>query len=315
MKNSTRIYLSIVLFSLISCSHVVKKSDPTLPPPEESTLTDEKEYELGRDVSAEILKSYPPLGGSFNTYGTQVSKYLAQYSIRPSTYKGYRLQLIESTQKSAYSTPGGFIYISDSLLDSLQSEDELAGVIAHEISHIALRHGEMAINQGADAEKQVENTSKGLSFMSHLFGGASKIAKQSNSNSKLSSKLDAMSNISNKADVLYKSGVGKVHEKILKSGYSQEQETAADTMAVDILLKTGYNPNAFSSFLTRELASPQSKNGAGWITGSLFATHPLNTERVELIKNKCSKWKSGPASPVRDLRFKNAKNASRVKEI
>ncbi len=298
-----------------ACATIGKWKDASSPPPEEMTLNDEEEYQLGRDVAVEILAKHRPVTTSFNAYATQMAQYLSQFSIRPSTFKGYRVNLIESDQKAALSAPGGFIFISMPLLDSLSNEDELAGVIAHEIAHIALRHGELAADQGFDAENQVKQNSGLLGAMSGVLGFASKATKKSDGHSKANQILEQSAALSSKAEHLYKSGGGKIHEKLMKTGYSRTQETGADQMAVDILLTAGYDPKRFADFLGREFSSAKKTYGIGLkglVEGSMLSTHPLDDKRVEAIKNRSGPWEPGPHVQARERRLTHYRNQRRT---
>ena len=287
---------------IASCSHNEKKLDPENPPPEEMTLTDEQEYFLGRQVAADLLARFPPVNAPFNKYSTTLARYLAQFSKRPTTFKGYRAQLIQSSGKSALSTPGGFIFISQPLLKALDNEDELAGVIAHEISHVVLRHGELAMNRSAEAKKNSEKTAKGLKAAANVLGGLA--------GSTGNSGLAATAQSAEVASLAYDNGAGKIHEQLLKSGYSQDQEYAADAMALRILLDAGYDPKHFGRFLGRTFSSEERIKKKGLVGGTLLSTHPLDEKRVDRINKIIKGWRPGPASQKRLLRFQHIKDAS-----
>lgn len=141
-----------------SCSHSDAKKEASSVPSEDQTLTPEDEYKLGRKVAAKILGAYPPVKGNFNRYSTVMARYIAALSIRPTTFKGYRVQTIDCPELAAVSTPGGFVFLSKPLIGAVKSEDELAGVIAHEVAHIVLRHGEIALRRSLEARKDRKNT-------------------------------------------------------------------------------------------------------------------------------------------------------------
>jgi len=287
---------------IASCSHDEKKLDPENPPPEETTLTDEQEYLLGRQVAADLLARFPPVKAPFNNYSTTLARYLAQFSKRPTTFKGYRAQLTQSSEKSALSTPGGFIFISQPLLKALDNEDELAGVIAHEISHVVLRHGEMAMNRSAEAKKDREKTSKSLKATANILGGIAESAGVSG--------LTGAAQSAEVASMAYDNGAGKIHEQLLKSGYSQDQEYAADAMALRILLDAGYDPKHFGLFLGRTFSSEERIKKKGIVGGTLLSTHPLDEKRVDRINKLIKGWRPGPASEKRLIRFQQIKAAS-----
>jgi predicted Zn-dependent protease len=266
------------------------------------TLTDEQEYLLGRQVAADLLARFPPVKAPFNKYSTTLARYLAQFSKRPTTFKGYRAQLIQSSEKSAFSTPGGFIFISQPLLKALNNEDELAGVIAHEISHVVLRHGELAMRKSTEAKENREKTAKGLKAAANVLGGIAGSAGDTG--------LTGAAQSAEVASIAYDNGAGKIHEQLLKSGYSQDQEYAADAMALRILLDAGYDPKNFGRFLSRTFSSEERIKKKGLVEGTLLSTHPLDEKRVDRINKMIIGWRPGPASKKRLLRFQHIKNAS-----
>jgi len=112
-------------------------------------LTPEEEYYVGRAVAANILSNYPPYNRpELNAYINKIGQGLALYSFRPAIFMGYHFMVLDSEEINAFASPGGHILVTRGLLRKVQSEDELAAVLAHEIAHVALKHG-LASVQGA----------------------------------------------------------------------------------------------------------------------------------------------------------------------
>ena len=113
-----------------------------------------EEYYIGRDVAANVLSSYKLWDGSpdLTAYLNLLCAALVINSPNPSLYNGYHVAIIDSNEINAFATPGGHILITRGLISAAQSEDALAGVIAHEIAHIQLRHGLRAIKTNRDME-------------------------------------------------------------------------------------------------------------------------------------------------------------------
>jgi predicted Zn-dependent protease len=108
-----------------------------------SDLTPKQEHYLGRSIAATVLTRSPPFNSRrLQNYLNELGQYLALHSSRPDTFRGYRFLATKSDTAFALSAPGGFVFISDSLLRLMRTEDELASVFAHEIAHVALRHAE-----------------------------------------------------------------------------------------------------------------------------------------------------------------------------
>ncbi|HWP68404.1 MAG TPA: M48 family metalloprotease, partial [Rectinemataceae bacterium] len=112
-------------------------------------LLPEEEYYIGRAVAASIFTKYAPYDNrDLNSYLNKLGQGLALYSSRPEIYAGYRFIGLSSDEVNAFATPGGHILVARGLLRLVQSEDELAAVLAHEIAHVALGHGLSSV-QGA----------------------------------------------------------------------------------------------------------------------------------------------------------------------
>jgi predicted Zn-dependent protease len=105
-------------------------------------ISESDEYYLGRGVAAQILGKYKPLDNPrLNLYVRVLGQAVALASDRPYTFIGYRFQVLDSDELNAFAAPGGFIFVTKALVDKTTSEDELAGVLAHEIAHVSLKHG------------------------------------------------------------------------------------------------------------------------------------------------------------------------------
>lgn len=125
-----------------------------------STLGPMGRYYLGRKLSAQVIGLYKPL--PFDSKETQYARDVVMTILGASNYAGnYKdpLVVVLDDQKliNAFAAPGNFVFISTGMLNFVESEDELAFVLAHEIAHIELDHGLNAIKQkqGADLFKDV----------------------------------------------------------------------------------------------------------------------------------------------------------------
>src|SRR5258708_4837268 len=135
--------LAAALAAAVGCSH--------------PKLTESQEYYVGRGVAANAM---------FDSQGTYVGLYdkdanLEEYvalvglsvaleSDRPETFKGYHFGVVNSSDINAFAAPGGFIFVTTGALKQMENEDELAGVLSHEIGHVNLRHPEEHANKAAD---------------------------------------------------------------------------------------------------------------------------------------------------------------------
>ena len=92
-----------------------------------------------------------------NTYIDALGKQLAAYA--PGTKYTYQFKIIDDDNINMYALPGGFIYVSRGLIEAAENEPELAGALAHEIAHVALRHGTAEVSQAY--VDQVPNATRG----------------------------------------------------------------------------------------------------------------------------------------------------------
>jgi predicted Zn-dependent protease len=233
-------------------------------------MTPEQEYYLGRAVAAEILAGTPVVkDGTAVAYLNRVGETVAQASARPDVYGGYHFFLLDAEEPNALAAPGAFVFVNKGLVKACASEDELAGVLAHEVSHVVRRHGVRMIQKSERTDA--------------LLGAAE--AMESNDAAVLSKALGDLA----------KEFTGT----LLKHGYSREFEKEADQDAVGILRGVGYRPQALPDLLGR-LDRP----GAGG--GSLFSEHASLEARRDALLSVVAKWPEPAVTPARAQRFEAA---------
>ncbi len=278
-----------------SCTHGAQKQQSGVGVSQFRELTLEEEYQLGEKVGALILGNYSPVYSTFNDYASNMVRYLAMFSSRPVLFKGYRGHLVDCPDMVAISTPGGFIFLSKSIVDATNNEDELAGILAHEVAHIVLRHGEMSIRRKASAKKDREETESLLNNLTDLadfFVPANEDSEQRENLERI--KLDRKAYGEHLSDL---TEVMKVYK------YNNNQEYDADKLALEILLAAGYHPGKFADFLARNFSTVDRLAKSKKSPVRMFETHPLDEDRVKRIRSAIKGWKPGPASKARDSRF------------
>jgi Zn-dependent protease with chaperone function len=204
-----------------------------------------KEQKLGKKLSEDIEKKYKVVEDlNQNSLITEMGNKLAKVS----ELKGmnYHFKILNIDGPNAFSIPGGYIYVTYDLFDYIQSDDELAGILAHEIAHVIHNH---ALKQTRDNTKYTL-----LTILAVL--------------------------LTREPDV----GIlGKLTTITLLNQYSRTYEEEADLTAIDLLIKTGYNPVGFLTFLerlyAREMFKPEVNLG-------IFQTHPETENRINYVKDK-----------------------------
>jgi predicted Zn-dependent protease len=238
-------------------------------------FTPEQEYYIGRSVGAVIVNRYRPYAnGQSGAYLNLLGQALAQASDRPETFGGYHFLILDSDEINAFATPGGLIFVSRGMLRCCDSEDAVAAVLAHEISHVQLRHGIQSIEQSRKVEAlrilAVEGT--------RTFG-KKEIADLTKT---------------------FESSIGDITSTLINNGYSRAFEREADASAVRILSRVGYDPNALVAML-REMEKRLTPGGADFAR-----THPSPASRIEDLAALGVRGKASPAPPARQARFRKA---------
>ena len=215
-------------------------------------ITETEEYFIGRAVAANILHNYTPVTDSdaqeyLNTIGRAVSV----YSPRPATYGGYHFMLLDSPEINAMACPGGLVFVTRGLYELAESEDELAAILAHEVAHVALKHGlgsvERAKWTGAFAQLGTEAAER---------YGSDQVRELSES---------------------YGDVVSDITTNLVTRGYSRDSEKQADSLAVMILDRSGYDPAALRRVL-QAMSQIDSRSGPGF-----WQTHPSPEDRLEVV--------------------------------
>ncbi|MEA2088160.1 MAG: M48 family metalloprotease [Candidatus Caldatribacteriota bacterium] len=205
----------------------------------------DKEQKLGKKLSEDIEKKYEVVEDlNQNSLITEIGNKLAKASEMREMQ--FHFRILKEDGPNAFSIPGGYIYVTYDLFDYIQSDDEMAGILAHEIAHVIHNH---ALKQTRDNTKFTL-----LTILAVL--------------------------LTREPDV----GIlGKLTTITLLNQYSREYEEEADLTAVDLLIKTGYNPVGFLTFLerlyTREMFKPEINLG-------IFQTHPETENRINYVKDK-----------------------------
>jgi predicted Zn-dependent protease len=230
---------------------------------EADVLPEDDEYYAGRVAAAQILDAYDVWDNQrANEYINLLGQTLAVASDRPVIFAGYRFMILDSDEINGLSTPGGHIFVTRGLLRLAEDEHEVAAILAHEISHVAYRHGAKAI---------METRGRNLALRMEAW------------NYQLES-VGAGSTILGRAVGILEERVQSVVNALLGDGYSQDAEIEADLGAVQILLKLGYDPYALVRVLERlDTAYQQSdrRNRTGF-----NKTHPNPGRRIREIERR-----------------------------
>lgn len=179
-----------------------------------------EEVRFGKEIAARILGRYKLVDDQkLQRYVNRVGAVVAQQTCRSELT--FHFAVIESSEINAYSTPGGYIFVTSAAVKLMRDEAELAGVLAHELAHVCERHIVTELNlRGRDES--------GVSSLVALIGGASDSAK-----------------------VAFNQSVEKAIDLVLRDGYKREDEMRADEDALLYVAMSGYDPAGLDSYLLR----------------------------------------------------------------
>lgn len=200
----------------------------------------EKEVQLGRMYSAEIEKEIKLVDDPIVTeYVNRVGQNIVNHS---DAKVPFTIKVVDSDEVNAFALPGGYFYVNRGLVLAADNEAELAGVMAHEIGHVAARH--VVENQG---KQQLLNYGM---IAGIIFGGGIL------------------------APILQNGG-GFI-QALIGSKYGRGAEVEADKLGVQYMYAAGYDPNAMATMFEK-LAAMNKKKPNGFL--KLFMTHPPSAER------------------------------------
>jgi predicted Zn-dependent protease len=204
----------------------------------------EREVAIGRQLAAEVDRSSKIIN---DPLVTEYVNRIAQNVVLHSDSKvPFTIKVIDSQEVNAFALPGGFLYVNRGLLEAAENEAEVAGVIAHEIAHVAARHG-------------MEQASKGELF------------------NYLSIPLIFLGGIGGYA---IRQGLGlAVPLSFLK--FSRGAEKEADRLGAQYMWASGYDPNALITFFEKLQAKNKKKPGT---LSKLFSTHPMTGDRITEVR-------------------------------
>jgi len=233
-------------------------------------ITPEQEYYIGRAVAANILKTYKIWNGkpALTTYLNQICMAIVINSPRPNIYNGYHVAILDSMDINAFATSGGHIFLTRGLINAATSEDALAGVIAHEVAHIQLKHGIKAIRNSRITQALIQTGTQAAESVGM--------------------------NVAQLTDVFNES-VGEIVQTMVNSGYSQVQEFEADSTAMSLMASAGYSPYGLIDMLNALSTQQTSSTGFG-------KTHPTPSQRMTNAQRTITTYKITDSRP-RQARF------------
>jgi len=219
------------------------------------------EIDMGKEGAAEVAKQYKfvtdeALVKRVETIGNAVAKAALEHEV-PASYGNskvapfaYTFQIVDEKDVNAFALPGGFLYVNKGLLDYVQSDDELAGVIAHEIAHASHHHIMQLVK-----EQNKQMLTMAIAVLAGFALGGGQAA----------------------GEMAYGANLVTIAKM---SAYGQEAEKDADTTSVEYVSFAKYNPVGMLTFMERLARDEVRKPYIDW---GIFRTHPPSYERAKTI--------------------------------
>jgi predicted Zn-dependent protease len=211
----------------------------------------EREISLGKQLAQEVERSSKLIDDPIVTeYVNRVGQNLVRNS---DARVPFTIKVIDSDEVNAFALPGGFFYVNSGLILRAQEESELAGVMAHEISHVTARHG-------------TKNATKGelmqLATIPLILLGPGGWAGYG----------------------IYQGLNLAIPITYLK--FSRDAEREADFLGLQYMYKAGYDPNSYVTFFERIQADEKRRPGT---IPKVFSTHPPTPERIEAAQKEIAR--------------------------
>ena len=231
----------------------------------------EKEIALGKGLAQDVERQAkiindPVIAEYVNRVG--------QNLVRNSDAKvPFTIKVIDSEEVNAFALPGGFFFVNSGLILKADNEAELAGVMAHEIAHVAARHGTRQATRGEIAN---------LATIPLIF----------------------MAGGSWTGYGIYQAASILVPIGFLK--FSRGFESEADMLGLEYMYKAGYDPTSFVDFFEKIETLEKRKPGT---MAKVFSTHPMTDDRIQAAQKNIQNYlKAKPEYVVTTSEFNDVKN-------
>lgn len=245
-RNRRHLFLQLTavvsIIGIASCAGSSKRKEAV---DEQAAIRLEISY--GHLLAIEIIKKYPVL------HNDRLTRYIGKIGKSVALFAGradfeYHFAVLDNDAVNAFATPGGFVFITKGAIKNAQNEAEIAGVLAHEIAHINLKH----IMKDIPPPKQEVNVMDLIAALLVAQGATVSAAMNQT--------------------------VGQAAELLFKKGYQVNDEYEADRSAIGYVTETGYFPGGLLDYLERIENYKKDHQGA-----EVYNTHPPFAERISRV--------------------------------
>ncbi len=254
-----------VSFLFHGCATSSKEIKPEV---EAQLMSEEDEIKFGYYVDAVVCNEFPVLKDEHLTQKiVAIGNSLVKHSLRPDLK--FTFKVLNTETVNAFSGPGGFVYVTVGLLDKLESKDELAAILGHEIGHVCARHS-------IKAWRSAQKISRTLTIVdiAAIIAGLPPVAGAGG---------DIIGNVGQRA--------AHLASMIIYQGYSRGYEYQADELGLQEMYEAGYDPEAmvrvFEKFIKLREEEGRGKGLA------ILSSHPHLEDRIQHARQFIFQMKNG----------------------
>lgn len=228
----------------------------------------DREVALGRQLSDEVDRNSRLVNDPvISEYVNRIAQNLVLHS---DAKVPFTIKVLDANEVNAFALPGGFLYVNRGLLDAAENEAEVAGVMAHEIAHVAARHGIEQASKG----QALQWGSLPLIFLGGLGGY-----------------------------VIQQVAGLAIPLTFLK--FSRGAEKEADRLGAQYMWASGYDPNALITFFEKLQAQEKRKPGT---LEKVFSTHPMTGDRIKEVRELIVRFPDRGEYQISTSEFKEVKS-------
>jgi beta-barrel assembly-enhancing protease len=227
-------------------------------------VDEEQEQQLGDAIAADINAQVPLVLDPFTVgYVNRIGQHIADQSERPDV--PYRFYVVNTAMVNAFALPGGHIYVTRGLIARTRNVAELSAVLAHEIGHVAARHGAQALQREL-------RTGSVVSMLYEIFLGVE--------------------------PAILEQRALTIGGRLWFATHSRRAEREADRLALRYMIRSGIDPEGMLTMLEGliedELEAPQQ-------TVAWFSTHPATEDRLLRLRRKLQTLGDAPPELAQDI--------------
>jgi hypothetical protein len=256
-----RKFISMLFLCVLSCPPGFAQR--TQLRPGWNMFSPQQDVQVGKQAATDAQRKLPMCNSRrADAYLTQLGKKLTDHLNTNGVQYPWEFHCVNDRSINAFALPGGYVFVNRGAIEAADNEAELAAVMAHELSHVALRHG---TNQATKAQA----AQAGVGIFGAIFGGSTGGA------------------------LLTQLGSFTAGGVLLK--YSRGAETQADVMGTQVLYDSGYDPRAMAQFFEKLEQETKGKNPP-----EFFSDHPSPENRVQRVDEEIDKLGGIPPNARRD---------------